>query len=99
MEFAWDDAKSEACLIERGFYFRYAVRVFHDPARRVEEDNRFDSGEPRFRVLGHIEGRLFVVVYTPRVGVFRIISARKANRTEAGESLETRSCLIRADGT
>lgn len=33
-------------------------------------------------VLGRIDGRLFVVVYTPRAGVFRIISARKANARE-----------------
>lgn len=82
MEFEWDDTKSEACFAERGFDFAYAVRVFLDPARHVEADERFNYGEPRFRVLGHIEGRLFVVIYTPRAGVFRIISARKANRKE-----------------
>ena len=82
MEFEWDDAKSEACFLRRGFDFAYAVRVFLDPGRDVEADDRFDYGEPRYRVIGRIEGRMFVVVYTPRHGVFRIISARKANRKE-----------------
>jgi uncharacterized DUF497 family protein len=82
MEFERDDAKSEACFTERGFDFAYAVRVFLDPGRHVEADERFDYREPRFRVLGRIDGRVFVVVYTPRAGVFRIISARKANRKE-----------------
>jgi uncharacterized DUF497 family protein len=36
----------------------------------------------RLQVLGRIERRLFMVVYTPRGDVIRIISARKASRRE-----------------
>jgi uncharacterized DUF497 family protein len=82
MEFEWDEAKSDACFGERGFDFGYAVRVFLDPGRLIEIDDRFDYGEPRYRVLGRIDGRVFVVVYTPRGKLFRLISARKANRRE-----------------
>ncbi len=82
MEFEWDEAKSDACFLERGFDFGHSVRVFLDPNRLVEIDDRFDYGEPRYRVLGRIDGRTFVVVYTPRGGRFRLISARKANRRE-----------------
>jgi uncharacterized DUF497 family protein len=82
MEFEWNETKSEACHAERGFDFAYAVRVFLDPDRLVEADDRFDYGEPRQRVLGRIEGRIFVVVYTPRGKRFRVISARKANQRE-----------------
>lgn len=32
--------------------------------------------------MGMIEQRLFVLVYTPRPGAMRIISARKANQRE-----------------
>ncbi|MDD2727808.1 BrnT family toxin [Malikia sp.] len=32
--------------------------------------------------MGKIENRLFVLVYTPRRDVVRIISARKANQRE-----------------
>jgi len=60
----------------------YAVRVFLDPDRLVEVDKRFNCGEPRYRVLGQIEGRLFLVVYTPRGDSFRMISTRKANAKE-----------------
>ena len=83
LEFEWDDAKSDACFAERGFDFAYAVQVFLDPDRLVEADNRFDYGEARYRVLGQIEGRLFLVVYTPRGDGFRMISARQANAKEA----------------
>lgn len=82
MEFEWDEAKSNACFAERGFDFAYVVRVFLDPDRRVEVDDRFDYGEPRCRVIGRIGRRVFVVVYTPRAGRLRLISARKANQRE-----------------
>ena len=54
----------------------------HGQAILVEADDRFDYGEPRYRVLGQIEGRVFLVVYTPRGEAFRLISARKANGKE-----------------
>lgn len=82
MQFEWDAAKSKACAQLRGFNFDYAARAFGDPMRLVEPDNRHDYGETRYRLLGQIEGRLFVVVYTPRQEALRIISARKANQRE-----------------
>jgi hypothetical protein len=33
MNFEWDEAKSEACFIQRGFDFAYAARAFFDPNR------------------------------------------------------------------
>lgn len=82
MEFEWDDAKSERCFRERGFDFAYAARVFFDPGRIVHADTRLSYGEDRYRTLGSIEGRLYVVVHTPRLHRVRIISARKANHRE-----------------
>jgi uncharacterized protein len=82
MDFEWDDVKSEHCFQERGFDFAYAARAFFDPQRRVRADARRLYGEDRFQLLGQIEGRVFVVVYTPRANSVRIISARKANRRE-----------------
>jgi uncharacterized DUF497 family protein len=82
VEFEWDEGKSIASAAVRGFDFAYAVGVFRDPDRLVEADTRFDYGEKRFVVLGKIEGRVYVVVCTPRGGRMRVISARKANRKE-----------------
>ena len=67
MEFEWDDAKSDACFAHRGFDFAYAVREFLDPNRIVVPDSRWDYGEDRYRLLGRIEGRVFVLIYTFRV--------------------------------
>jgi uncharacterized DUF497 family protein len=82
MEFEWDEAKSDACLVARGFDFAYAAEVFAAQALVVEADNRPDYGEPRRVAVGSIAGRVYVVVFTPRGGRFRIISARRANRRE-----------------
>lgn len=82
MNFEWDDAKSEACYRERGFDFAYVARAFFDPNRLVRADIRRSYGEERYQLMGKIEQRLFVVVYTPRHDVMRIISARKANQRE-----------------
>lgn len=89
MEFEWDEAKSEACFRERGFDFAHAVRVFLDPDRLVEPDDRLDYGEARYRVLGQVDGRVFAVVYTPRGHGFRLISARKANQREVRRYVES----------
>ena len=80
--FEWDEQKSEACFQYRGFDFLYAARAFVDTQKIVEEDLRRVYGERRFRLMGKIEHRLFVVVYTKRQGAVRIISARKANQRE-----------------
>ncbi len=55
---------------------------FHDPLRIVTQDRRRDYGEDRFQVIGTINERTYVVVYTMRGMATRIISARKANTRE-----------------
>ena len=85
MQFEWDDAKSDACLAHRGFDFAYVIRAFLDDDRIVGRDRRWNYGEDRYRLLGVIEGRVFVVIYTTRGSASRIISARKANGKEVQE--------------
>lgn len=82
MNFEWDEAKSEVCFQERGFDFAYAARAFLDPDRVVRQDTRRSYGEHRYQLMGKIERRLFVLVYTPRQASIRIVSARKANQRE-----------------
>ena len=85
MLFEWDEAKNAACFTYRGFDFAYALRAFFDDRRVVARDRRWDYGEDRYRLLGVIEGRVFVLIYTMRGSTIRIISARKANRKEIRE--------------
>ena len=82
VEFEWDDIKDNACFESRGFDFAYAIRAFFDPQRIVVQDRRRDYGEDRYRLIGMIDGRAYVVVYTMRNSTVRIISTRKANPKE-----------------
>ncbi|WP_413893986.1 BrnT family toxin [Candidatus Skiveiella danica] len=82
MQFEWDDSKSELCFRQRGFDFAYAAQAFFDPMRIIRPDDRHSYGEERYQLMGKIEQRLFVIVYTPRQQAMRIISARKANQRE-----------------
>ena len=82
MNFEWGDAKNEICLKDRGFDFAYAARAFFDRDRIVHPDTRYSYGENRYQLMGVIDDRLFVVIYTYRKDVIRIISARKANSRE-----------------
>lgn len=82
MKFEWDADKSDKCFEERGFDFAYALRAFLDPNRIIRKDTRWSYGEDRYQLLGAIERRVFVMVYTIRSSAIRIISARKANQRE-----------------
>lgn len=69
---------------EHGLPFAAAEFLFDGPFVE-EEDLRGDYGEQRFVATGPIAlfgDRIFVVVYTWRDGVRRIISFRKANDPE-----------------
>jgi uncharacterized DUF497 family protein len=47
----------------------------------IQADTRYSYGEDRYR-SARSTGRLFVLVYTPRQGAMRIISARQVNLRE-----------------
>jgi uncharacterized protein len=91
MLFEWDTKKAAQNVAKHGVPFEYAARVFLDTHRLESEDTRRDYREQRRMTLGKIEGRLFVVAYTPRGEVIRLISARKANEREQRQYDETLS--------
>ena len=82
MEFEFDVAKNRANLTEHGIDLQDAALVFVDEHRLDIVDDRKNYGEPRRIVVGEVVGRVWVVVYTVRGGVHRLISARKANERE-----------------
>ena len=45
-------------------------------------DDRQHHGEDRFVTIGFLDGRMVVLVWTPRDAALRIISMRKANERE-----------------
>lgn len=82
MNFEWDEVKSNLCFEDRGFDFAYVAHAFLDPNRVIRADQRQEYGEERLQMLGHVQERLFHVVFTMRGVAIRIISARKANLRE-----------------
>lgn len=81
MEFEWDESKRQANRAKHGVDFAEAKRMLGNMPAMLE-DARRNYGERRCLAVGEEAGRLLVVVFTIRDGVFRIISARKANARE-----------------
>jgi uncharacterized protein len=81
MAIAFDPRKSAKNVEERGLSFELAYGMEWETALIIV-DGRKDYGETRLQVLALIEGRLHVVVVTPRGDDLRVISLRKANKKE-----------------
>ena len=81
MKITFDDVKRERSLTEKGLDFLRAGEVF-EGATVTANDARKDYGEARFVTAGRLDGRIVVVVWTPRGQARRIISMRKANERE-----------------
>lgn len=80
MEFEFDAAKSTANKRKHGIDFAAAQRLWQD-IMRVEVPARVVD-EPRWLVIGQIEGTHWSAVVTRREGRTRIISVRRAREEE-----------------
>ena len=80
--------KRDQTLAQRGLDFARAIEVFGG-VNVSAEDARFDYGEPRFTTAGVLDGRMVIVVWSPRGEVRRIISMRKANEREIARFTQT----------
>lgn len=81
MAITFDPTKRETALRERGLDFKAATQVFAGPVFTFQ-DEREDYGEERLVTLGYLDGRMIVVVWTPRGSDEHVFSMRKANARE-----------------
>ena len=81
MQIEFDDGKRDKAMSERGLDFARADEVFAG-RHFTAADERSSYGEPRFITIGTLEGRMVVMVWTPRGEARRIISMRKAKERE-----------------
>jgi uncharacterized DUF497 family protein len=65
MKVTCDPAKRAATLAERGLDFEDAVEVFSGDTLDFPDDRR-DYGELRMVTVGHLRGRMVIIVWTPR---------------------------------
>ena len=80
--FDWDERKSRSNLAKHGIAFDAAVEIFYGPIVLRRSDR---NHEERWVAIGSSENRVIAVVFTLRTDVIRIISARRARKTEEGE--------------
>ena len=81
MRITYDPAKRAATLSERGLDFEEAAEIFAGVVIDIP-DERFEYGEARVLTVGHLRGRMVVVVWTARGDARHVISMRKANARE-----------------
>lgn len=86
IRFEWDDNKNEINKKKHKISFEEARTVFYDDAALVIDDPEHSEDEDRFIILGLSKRANLLVVchcYRESDTVIRIISARKATKTES----------------
>lgn len=86
IRFEWDENKARTNQSKHGVSFEEAQTVFYDEQALVIDDPEHSEEEDRFIILGlSKKANLLVVCHCYRASdtVIRLISARKATKTEA----------------
>ena len=75
--------KAKANEAKHSLAFEEAITVFADPLARIFEDAGHSESERREIIIGHsVQQHLILVSFTEMDGNVRLLSARKATRTE-----------------
>lgn len=85
LRFEWDEAKNQENRRKHGVSFQEGMTVFYDDDALLTGDPDHSADEDRFLLLGLSFGLRTLVVchcYRETEEVIRIISARKADRSE-----------------
>ena len=88
LHFTWDVAKARANLAKHGISFEEAETAFSDEDAILAPDPEHSSVDERFLLIGmSVALRVLVVVHCEpdTGGAIRLISARRATRSERGQ--------------
>jgi uncharacterized DUF497 family protein len=88
MKIEFDPAKNAKNIRERGLPFTLADEFDWTTAMIVSSSRH---GEDRFFAIGYIGSRLHVLVFTKSGATLRVISLRRADKTEVKRYEEARS--------
>ena len=86
MQFEWDSKKANINIKKHGISFEEAATVFEDEQGILFDDPDHSAEEERFILLGISSTTKLLIVchcYRAEDGIIRIISARKATRSES----------------
>lgn len=86
MKFEYDSAKNAANLAKHGIDFEEAQQLWADPRLLIFVART--EREPRYVAVGRMGDKHWSAVYTPRGRRLRLISVRRARRSEI-ESYES----------
>ncbi len=81
MIFEWDENKNISNIKKHGIDFKDSLKIFSN-TMITKVDDRKDYKEKRWISLGNLENIIVILVYTKRGKIIRIISIRKANKSE-----------------
>ena len=91
LKFTWDQSKNSSNQKKHGLSFEEAKTVFYDDNARLILDQAHSEEENRFILLG-LSSQLKILVvchcYRENEQIIRIISARKATKTETKQYKE-----------
>lgn len=93
IRFEWDKNKNEINIKKHGISFSEATSVFYDPEAIIFDDPDHSDDEERFIIMGiSAKANLLTVChcYRDKDKVIRLISARKATKTEEKDYIELR---------
>jgi len=83
LTFKWDEKKAKENFNKHKVSFEEAKTVFNDPFSITKPDPLHSKGEHRYIDIGlSSRERILMVVYVERGSVIRIISSRRATRSE-----------------
>ena len=88
-QFEWDEVKASFNVQKHGVSFETAATIFYDPRILTVPDEKHSEVEERWFSIGAVSnGVLLSIVYvwqelSPVTTKIRLISARKATRSEA----------------
>lgn len=82
--FEWDNRKAKSNFRKHRVWFTEAASVFSDPLARIFADEAHSENEVREIIIGHSTAKRLLLVYftEPMMDHIRIISARRATKTE-----------------
>jgi len=81
MRFEWDEAKRSVNIKRHGIDFVDVEKILAGETITFL-DNRFDYGEIRFLTFGLLWGKVVAIVHTEKDEVIRVISVRRASKSE-----------------
>lgn len=82
LKFEWNPRKAVANKVKHGVSFEEALTVFSDRLARIFDDVAHSERENREIIIGYSGKRRLLVVSFIEIEGVRIISARKATKTE-----------------